>query len=239
MKAATKKLIIIALALVGIGTALALIALVSVDFNYSAFDTQPPYEQKKYTYAASKVTGIDVSTCDTSVMIKSGSGEDINITCFENSIETYDIGMDEDGTLRVEYVQKQDWRNNIGINFGQMDKKLIITLPAELAGMIDVNTTSGDIELNGVSAQKDIRLQASSGDITFGGLSAAGFLFKTSSGCVRGDITGDVNEFCIDADTSSGEIDVPRASNGTKRIAVSTSSGDIDIDITANIDIKN
>lgn len=100
-------------------------------------------------------------------------------------------------------------------------------------------TSSGEVELFRIEAD-DITCNTSSGDISINNSEAATVTCHASSGEVEIELNGDPDEYSYYADTSSGDIKVNGTSakkefvkenNKGGKIAVDTSSGDIQIEV--------
>lgn len=94
-------------------------------------------------------------------------------------------------------------------------------------GNISVKATTGDITLTDAITEKDLRIQSSTGCVRFEGCDASDISVKTSTGDVTGFLLSDK---VFITDTSTGDVKVPKATSGGK-CEITTSTGDIIIDI--------
>ncbi len=103
---------------------------------------------------------------------------------------------------------------------------------SEIADGISVSTTSGDVNLNGVSANGDVTVGSTSARISFDLTgNSDNYKFSSVSGRVQGTLAGNPDDFTIDANSVSGDENVPRSKGGPRMLRVSTTSGGIDVDI--------
>lgn len=91
---------------------------------------------------------------------------------------------------------------------------------------VSVQSTSGDIDFKDVVSQEEIHIESVSGDVELYQCDAESLWIKTSSGNVSGSL---LTEKIFFADTSSGDVDVPRSSSGGK-CEIITTSGDIEFE---------
>ncbi len=93
------------------------------------------------------------------------------------------------------------------------------------------STVSGGIKLTSIAVKGNVKADSVSGNIRLDRISGTDFTLKNTSGNVKGLISGNSNDYRIDSHSTSGKINLPRSQNGSKLLSVSTTSGDIDIDI--------
>ncbi len=96
---------------------------------------------------------------------------------------------------------------------------------------ITVSTVSGNVNFTLIDNTGDISIGTTSGDVRLIDVSGNDFKINTVSGSCKGNIIGDVKDYTIDADSLSGNVNVPRSENGSKNLDIETTSGNIDIDI--------
>ena len=98
-----------------------------------------------------------------------------------------------------------------------------IQLFGDTAQTLTVSSSSGVCTLFYVTAKGEVQLQTSSGDVTLQNCDAGSLDIRTSSGNVTGTLRGDMK---YDAQTQSGDVQVP-VSGSAGMCTVRTSSGDI------------
>ena len=95
-------------------------------------------------------------------------------------------------------------------------------------GSLKASATSGEFELRRVSLSGPAEISATSGDVELDRVDARSFRIETSSGEVTGSVLRPMRFVCK---TSSGEIRVPEDDPAGGEFNVSTTSGDIRIEI--------
>ena len=108
MKKSTKIWILIAGACMGVGILLCIIAVFVAGFQFSKLDTTEKKEEKHYTISSDNIKNLTVSTAATDVEVRPGSSPDIEITCYENKKEYFDIETVED-SLNITEKNKEKW----------------------------------------------------------------------------------------------------------------------------------
>ena len=100
---------------------------------------------------------------------------------------------------------------------------------ADISGDILSSTLSGKINFRNTNAKGNVSAESVSGGVTLDRLGGADFSVKTTSGDVKGIISGNPNDYRIESYSTSGKINLPRSQSGGKLLKVSTTSGSIDI----------
>ncbi|MBO4636160.1 MAG: DUF4097 family beta strand repeat protein [Clostridiales bacterium] len=95
----------------------------------------------------------------------------------------------------------------------------------QIAGRLNLNTTSGKMTLSRVDAGS-CAFNTISGDITFADFSAGSIDINTTSGDISGNVIG---EYHFDVNTTSGEINLPDNISSGLEFDISTISGDVDL----------
>ena len=99
---------------------------------------------------------------------------------------------------------------------------------AELTGVLTLHTTSGDIDLDDVSAA-GIETDTTSGDLELDEVDTQSLTFTSTSGSISGELLH-IAEFAANISTVSGDVSGVRSgSKGTRTLKIETVSGDIDI----------
>jgi lia operon protein LiaG len=197
------------------------------------FGVKGGFKQMSYTQKHVKdqdvqlanIQNIVVDGSDQTVEIRKTSGYSIKISQYGSS-NTRDerlflVSTSEDAI----HIYFDNDHNFYLFNFN-INEKLVIEIPEDFKGNLDVKTSSGNVRIEDEFALKDALLQCNSGDINIIKNLTAGSLYaKTSSGNINvsGNITIDKN---VTAESSSGKIKF----NGTvtaKNLNAETSSGDI------------
>lgn len=226
MNSVTKRLLIIAGALIIVGTVLGATAITMVGFNWESLSTRLPYEEKSYTYdLKSGVTALSVSDVSSDVIFVSSNDDFIKINCFENENESYDIKLSEDGHLSVNYFKPKRWYEYIGFNFNHQKRTLTVSVPAKFTGTVGASTVSGDITMSNLGLSDALVVNTTSGEITLKDIAASG---QTSMTSVSGNI--ELDKMNINGDlklgTTSGDTDIS-SSQIAGNLSLKSISGDL------------
>ena len=144
------------------------------------------------------------------------------------------IGADCEGTINIGTVS-----GNIYMQSNKVGGELTLSTVSGTVSLEDteskdditVSTVSGTVNFTLVDSIGDISVATTSGDVRLTNVIGNDFKINTVSGNCEGNIIGDAKDYTIDADSLSGNINVPRSENGPKRLDIETTSGNIDIDI--------
>lgn len=106
----------------------------------------------------------------------------------------------------------------------------ILTRAVSVGADTKFSSVSGDLRLNETTVSEDITLETTSGSIDFEMLSGNNLDFHTVSGRISGTLHANSLDYYIVSDSLSGKVSVMGGSaKGTKRLDVSSTSGDINI----------
>ena len=242
MKHFRKICIIIGLVFLLAGSIVAMTGVALAGFDFRNLSTTPPYQQVTARYDASEVTSLEIEDYSRDVTISTWDQDTIEITYYENEEVTYDIKQDSNGKLSVAYISKQEWYQMIGLNFSLQDCTLTICIPREMAGSIDVSTSSGNILATDISAKDSFSAESSSGNIALSNINADNLSASSTSGeiqidganitqeCTANATSGDLSLQNISASicgfsATSGNIQLADVS--TQENVITTTSGDI------------
>ena len=225
MKKSTKIWILIAGACMGVGILLCIIAVFVAGFQFSKLDTTEKKEEKHYTISSDNIKNLTVSTAATDVEVRPGSSPDIEITCYENKKEYFDIETVED-SLNITEKNKEKWFH-IQISFtSEEEEKLIVEVPEAQYEKLVLDSSSGDISLNQILC-KELSIDTSSGNATVKDCSASDLLqVDTSSGDVS--FSNVLVSGLVKIDTTSGDLDLERVE--AEKLQCDTSSGEVEFE---------
>ena len=124
------------------------------------------------------------------------------------------------------------------------------------AGSFYASSTSGEVSLSFIEADSveardqsgsiyadyldaaDVALSTTSGDVAVNDLLADVVALDSASGSIRAAVVGDPGSYVVEANATSGSVNVPRgADSSDKRIGLRTASGDIDLAFSAASDL--
>lgn len=177
----------------------------------------------------SEYASLQIDTHTGDVMIPPGltfdtltvNGNTSDVDCSASVTDTLTVKQDTgDVTLACPDAGSLD----IGTSTGDID----IT-SAKVKGNISVTSTTGDITLTDTVAEKSFLIESTTGDISFERCDAADLTVKSTTGDVTGTLLSDK---IFKTSTSTGDVKVPNTNAGGK-CEISTSTGDIQINIKA------
>ncbi|MFC0190087.1 DUF4097 domain-containing protein [Fictibacillus aquaticus] len=204
------------------------------------------YHSKKMVKSGG-VENIEVDVSSTDVTVVPGQSGQIEVTLKGRLSKTikeksnYKLSVEEKGdTLKVKVTQKNMY---FYVGMGRVDLNLEVKVPEKMYKSLVIETSSGDIELRDLKADK-VEAEASSGDIKMKNVSADSVSrSETSSGDITlkdsvskkfellassGDMILNGLKGDVTAETSSGEIDV-KGKSASGNIKADTASGDVNV----------
>ena len=147
-------------------------------------------------------------------------------------VDTGDISIPE--AVTFDRINVKTSTGDVIVHGGaQTERMEIVTSTGEIrirnawCEEIVLKTSTGDVELKNTVAAKSLQVQTSTGDVELERCDAPLINVKTSTGDVEGNLLSP-KQFSVD--TSTGEIEVP-ASEGDQVCRITTSTGDIEIDV--------
>lgn len=126
--------------------------------------------------------------------------EKASVVCCEEKKAPYSVQV-KNGALVIEIVNKKQWYDNIGINFGT--PKITVNIPKCEYGKLTVSSTTGDVELPNGFSFENIDITATTGDVENFSGAVESVKIKTSTGdiCVEG-----ISAASIDLSVSTGKV---------------------------------
>ena len=165
---------------------------------------------------------ISVSTGDINYKASCTGSVELDASTGDIRVENADIGSLKlavsTGKINVKNV---NCAGDINVSVSTGDVKLVNVKSNRLFTKGD----TGDISLKSFIAVDKLSIERSTGDVEIDGCDAGEIYIETSTGDVSGTVLTDKTFI---ADSSSGDIDVPRETRGG-RCYIKTSSGDIEI----------
>lgn len=189
------------------------------------------HEEK--TLSASAITSLKIDTSSANVEVLPGDGENI-IATLDGEISPrlegkYTFNMTPE--QNVANIQLNMGNNVLGIQLDQVSKVgLKIMVPQKTWDQMEVTTTSGQITLHNIAANK-LTTESSSGQQHISGLQISGSAaFQTTSGAIE--YTQNELSPSVQLATSSGDIDAKLTGNtDSLQLQFESGSGTADIQI--------
>lgn len=198
-------------------------------FNIKSEDYKLVFDER---YNVSEVTQIKVDVLDADVYVKYSESDDIRLQVFDKDLNKFNVNF-ENGVLSLDY----DIKSSLCIGICFFDRRVIVYLPEEFEGILNIDSASGDVDVARLLLA-NIDIETASGDVIVNGALSANI--KTASGNVHASIVKDT-----EIKTISGDIDV----NEIKDLVINTTSGEVDVynldgsldisSVSGDIDLKN
>jgi len=175
-----RKKYIIAGSMLAAGLLIFTIGFAVTGFNLKQLSTVSPYEEKEYT-ESEKVTDIQVDINNQAIELISTKEDQLHIRYFENEEISYSI-ENEGGRLHIKTKDDSKWYDHFFVfDLHLTDTKMVISIPENFVGDIDVKTSNASVDFSGIKTKKLI-VDNSNGRIKIDDLSIAEDLdVKTSN----------------------------------------------------------
>ena len=261
MRLKGRRVIMAAIALIGIGALIFGSALVVSGFNPLELSRRVSGYEQRYADLVGTFSRISIDDVDANIRILPAENGKCRVIYDQTERSSYHIGI-EDGALIIEH--NRSWLDSFGIIMSA--PKLTVYLPeAEykslsvhaVSGSVqadgldvkraELELTSGSIQLNNMRIEGEAALKTISGSIELEGLRAGSLSARTTSGAIRlngvdaealelhstsGSIRGELlSGKVFEASSVSGRISVPESQPGAGICSASTTSGRITISV--------
>lgn len=210
--------LIIAIALVAIGSLTFVGTLVVLDFDFTKLDTQQ-YETNTYEVSEDfdKIS-IDVATTNIS-FLPSDDGK-CKVVCYEEEKVKHSVTV-QNGSLVIKSVDTRKWYEHIGVSFESM--KMTVYLPKDAYVSLSINTDTGNVEM-----PKDFVFESTAVDTDTGHIdwyaSVLGTLeIETDTGKIQ---LTDVNCKSITAKSDTGGISL-KNTIATELFSIESDTGNV------------
>ena len=174
-------------------------------------------------YTLEEIGNIKIDVKSEDIEIEESNSDKIIVKIYATEENQFDVKVEADKTLSIK--QDRSIKNVcFGICYGKRD--IIIYLPKEYIGKINIDATSADITSK-ISNILDYKIDVTSGDIEIE--NANSLVGKATSGDVEVDT---INSY-IDFQTTSGDFEIGSIKL-EKDSSIKVTSGDVDIDSVEN-----
>ncbi len=219
-----KKLLLVAVALFLVGGLIFFIAFAASGFNKNGIATAEIKENTYEEKAGKALTSISVDYTNADIIVS--VGEKLTVTYPQlytkggNALSKLTV-TDVGGTLKIN--EKIDTLRSIGYDMSKPTVK--ITIPAERAITLNLETDLGDVTLSGITAEK-LLASTENGYITLTDVTSNGIIeLETDNGEI--DMFGIITATSLDAETANGDISHENGEIRANRIDITTDIGDI------------
>ena len=221
MKTRSIVLLIVAGALILVGAAVALGAVLSMNFDFKEMNTMTFTEKTYNIDEAFDSISVDGVECD--VLLIPSTDSECKVVCNESDKITHTVEV-ENGTLTVKRHDERKWYQRMGIYWGKMVIK--VYLPEGDYVSLDITTLSGNVEVPEGYSFDEAEIYNTSGNVSFFAAVKDTLSVKTVSGEQK--IKNAAPEKLI-LKSTSGDIEVSSA-NSASDIKLETVSGSIEIE---------
>lgn len=204
MKSSTKIWLIIAASLLLIGTIMIGVAMIMMNWDFSALSTRK-YVTNHYDVSES-FANISIVTTSANVQFLPSRDGSCTVVCHEHEKAKHTVNV-EDGTLVIQVEDNRKWYDHIGISF--TTPKITVYLPQGQYANLSVNSNTGDVDIAEKFIFENVNISVSTGDIHLAHLAANRMNLSVSTG----DVTisnvsrmGDMNIRVSTGDTSLTNI---------------------------------
>lgn len=193
-------------------------------------NSSEPFKEKSYTPDA-QIKEVCLDVRDRQIEVSISEDDQIHISYFENSQETYDITVSDEQVLTMTSASNKDWTDYIGGKPSAENRKILLQIPDALLDTLTLSTTNEDISLPALAITKSINISSNGGNITFGNLEVGSAIYLTvKNGDISGTVVGSYDDFAIQTEIKKGESNLPdNKDGGEKTLNVSSNNGDVNI----------
>ena len=220
MKKSGKTSIIVAVVLVVIG-----LFIGGIGFAMSGFDPRKlstvSYDRIEKVINPQDITSIYANIKSEDIEIVYKDIDEIRVTYYDNKYEEYEISTRND-QLWIQFEDNRPWYKHIGVFIGKMDCDIVVEVPRNLKLDIEVNSRSGCIYVDGLITGK-LDIETSSGDVELKNITSDILIMETTSGSVE---ANDLSIGSITAESTSGDVELNNCYGD--KLLMDTVSGSVD-----------
>ncbi len=231
----TKTALIVALSIFGAGVLIWLCVSLSVGFNYSklSFASGTGKSSETAEDASFKAEHIDkdivengqniifnLSSAD--VTVEPSSDGRIHLS-YNNTEDTYFEFKETDGTISLIQKQKSDSIIGFVVINNIAKNQVVLSLPAEREGELNINGASSEISISDVSIAADMNIFGVSGSVTIEECKCATLDTGTASGDIK---IASVETSRVNADSVSGTISISEIRQSIP-LTIASTSGEV------------
>lgn len=196
------------------------------------------YETNNYTITED-FSNISVKARTANIVFAPSVDETASVVCYENAKIKHNVCI-EDGALVITRNDTRKWYEHIGFDFHH--PKITVYLPKGEYGTLSIQTSTGDIGINGISAEA-LHLTVSTGDVSVENTACNGdvginvstgktILTNVQCGALLSE--GDTGNITLTNVIASGKFDIERDTGNVKlyncdaeEIYIETDTGNI------------
>ena len=180
-----------------------LLALVTVGLIFTGCASRKDFTAFTKEYDQT-VTGINLKLDISEIEVKKSEGDKIILQYYDTAEGFYDV-KEESGVLNVTRTNLGELQENIRFGLGMKKYyKITLSLPVGYTGGIQLETTSGDVTVKGITSENEsITIKSDTGDIKVNGVSVSDLNIdgKTSETVLK-----KLNVSNVSVNTVAGEV---------------------------------
>lgn len=181
--------------------------------------------QLSEVYSKEQIKKMNFSLVSADIDVKYSNSDEIKLEIYDKDDKSYNVSL-TDGMLDLDFSKV----SRICIGFCYSDRRVVMYLPEEFQGNIDVSTASGEVDIESF-VNSDIKVTTASGDVEVKGASKVSV--STASGeAILKDIPN-VNVKTISGDISVSNVQTLEGSSVSGSVYVNNLKGSIDFKTTS------
>lgn len=212
-------------------------------FAYAKINKKYKDVYNNSTYICNEpINNININDSSTNIKVETNDISTPKIDYFTSKNRNYEVS-EENGILRFNRVNSNYFKQ-----FNETEKIVIVlSLPKDYNGSININISCGNVEINNVKLQDlDIKnsvgnidlkgvesdrskIDATCGNVDFQNLNSKNIDVNMSTGNISGSLYGNVNDYTIDAIVNLGNCNLQNSKTGFKKLNIRNTCGNIDI----------
>lgn len=221
MKKSMKPSVRIAICLCIVGVVLWVVSAIAEDSGKKNLSTVT-YETNTYKIEET-FSNITIETKTADICFAPWEEEGCKIVCYEETKMKHTVAVQED-KLTIAVKDTREWYDNIGISFEKA--KLTVYLPKEQYKMLEIKSSTGDVDVPVMFGFQEVRVQTTTGKINWKASVADSLTIKSGTGEVKVD-TEKLGKLQIE--TTTGEVSVSSVTNALM-VGAKTTTGKILLD---------
>ncbi|MBE6708865.1 MAG: DUF4097 domain-containing protein [Ruminococcaceae bacterium] len=197
MKTITKIWLITAASLVIVGSIIFVAVMWQYNWDFSKLNTVK--HETNIHKVSEDFKNLSVKTDVADIILALSDDEECRVECYEEEKAKHSVTV-EDDTLVIEVIDKKQWYDYIGVNFGS--SKITVYLPKVVYISLSVKESTGDVKIPKEFKFDDVDISSSTGNVDFVASASGSVKIKTSTGNILVENTSS-GELCLSSSTGS------------------------------------
>lgn len=190
------------------------------------------YKQKSFEAPAAEINEVTVDVQDRKIEVIQTAEDTIRLEYAESEKEFYEVAVSDGGVLSMTCKDAKEWKDYIGSNAPLSDRTIKLYLPEKGLLGLKLHTTNEDLLLSQVTVSDKAELSVNNGNLQLEGLGAGSEIkLDAKNGNITGAIKGAYEDYSIISQTKKGESNLPEIKeDGTINLTVTVNNGDVNLD---------